>query len=386
MNSFIESGFWILLIIIVHSYLIYPIIIFFISKLYSQPEFKDFAPSISILIAAYNEEKVIEDRIQNINNLVYDFDKVEVLVGSDCSSDSTNSKLNSLKKNHPWLKVFLFDKRRGKASILNDLVKQSKNEILIFTDANTVFDKKAIKSLMNYFQDQTIGGVSGRLILTDANVDSNESVEETKYWKYETKLKKSEGRCGTLIGANGGIFAIRRELFKPIPIEKAVTDDLFISLNVLSKKFKFKYCYESFATEDVGKDVSTEYKRKVRFAATNFQTLLNFKNLLFNQNLLVSYAFWSHKVIRWFFPFITLFVLLMTIYLLTYSNIYLFILILQLSFYFLAIIGAVFSRFGIRIKVFSLPYFFVLANYAIIRGFIKFLRKEHSTVWESTQR
>jgi len=143
--------------------------------------------------------------------------------------------------------------------------------------------------------------------LIDQPESKKKGIEERKYWEYETLIKKSEGRCGILIGANGGIFAIRRELYSGMPPDKAVTDDFFITLSVLSQNRKFIYKYNIIGKEEVAPDIKSEFKRKIRFASTNFQTLSIFKKLLVSNNILLSFAFWSHKVIRWFVPLFLIF-------------------------------------------------------------------------------
>ncbi len=291
----------------------YPIIIRIVAAFYKTSENPFYEPTISILISAYNEEKVILKRIENIAGQKYDLSKIEVIVGSDNSSDRTNDILRELENKYNWLKVFIFTQRRGKASVLNDLVDVAQNEILIFTDANTIFDNIAIQKITKGFSSEQVGGVCGRLILRETNENKYASVEERRYWEYETFIKKAEGRCGILIGANGGIFAIRRSLFEEIP-EDAVTDDLFITLSVLKNNYRFMYRDDAIASEEVTSTMATEFRRKVRFAATNIQTLLYFRRLLFNKNVLLSFAFWSHKIIRWFFPFILFAVFSLTFY------------------------------------------------------------------------
>lgn len=379
--------FFVLVLLSLHTYVLYPVIIKLISFTKSFKSYPgNYYPSISIVLSAYNEEKTIEERIKNIALQAYDFSKIEVLVGSDCSTDSTNQTLSRLAKEYNWLRVFIFNERSGKAGVINNIVKSAKNEILIFTDANTVFGRDAIKNLVEDFRDKEVGGVSGRLILTETQFEKRLSVEEKRYWEYETFIKKAEGRLGILVGANGGIFAIRRNLFAEIPTQKAVTDDLFLSLEVLRRKFKFTYNPKALAYEEVGKSVGIEFKRKIRFASTNYQTLQFFKNILFGKNILLSFAFFSHKIIRWFFPHIMILLLLLNFLLLSYGTLFLNLFILQIALYVIALIGFIFSFLRIRISIFSLLFFFVMANIALIIGWIRFLRKKHSVIWSPTER
>jgi len=370
--------------LIVHSFIGYPIILFFLKKLFSKnknPQLKK--KSISILIAAYNEEKVIRDRIENLASQNYDMDKVEVIVGSDNSSDETDEILFELTQKYKWLKFFSYKQRGGKAGVLNKLINEAKNEIIVFTDANTIFDNDVLKNLVKYFDDENIGGVCGKLILKSE--DSNDN-EESRYWSYETLIKQVEGDLGISIAANGGIFAIRKELYTPIPTEKAVTDDLFLSLKVLSQGFKFAYASDAFAYENTANSLNEEMQRKIRFSATNFQTLLACKELLFHKNLLLSYAFWSHKVIRWFLPLLLIFIFISNYFLISFDSIFNLFFILQIIFYAFSFLGFMLYKFKIRFMIFTLPYYFYLSNYALVMGFIKFIKGQNSVIWESTKR
>lgn len=374
------------LFLIFYTYLIYPAVISFISLFYSKKNKLDYKPSISFIISVFNEEKVIFERVKNISELDYDFEKIEVLIGSDKSTDKTNEILNELQNKFNWLKVFLFNERAGKAGVINKLVPYSKNEILVFTDANSIFEKNALKILVSHFNDNKVGGTSGRLKLIETNKSISESVEENKYWEYETFIKKAEGKCGILIGANGGIFAIRKTLFNLIPTEKAVTDDFFISLNVLAKGYKFIYEENAVASENVSEDVKGELKRKIRFMATNIQTMLFLKSIIFNKKFLVSFAFISHKIIRWIIPFLLILILILNPLFFNYSEYFKLFFYLQIAFYTFGLLGYVLSLFKIRITFFAIIYFFLISNWALLLGTINFLRGKHSVIWQPTQR
>lgn len=374
-------------LLIINSYVLYPLVIYFLSLIYKvKSSHSHYTLNLSILISAYNEEKVIEKRIKNILDQNYDQNKIEILVGSDNSNDRTNEILVKLKEEIPQLKIFIFNYRQGKAGVINCLAEKANNDILIFTDANTEFDVNALKNLVRHFSEPEVGGVSGKLILVDIQEHLKSGVEEKSYWEYETFIKLAEGKLGILIGANGGIFAIRKELFEKIPLDKPVTDDFFISLSVLKKGFKFLYDPEAIAYEEVAKDINTEFKRKVRFAATNFQTISFFKSLLFHKNILVSYAFWSHKIIRWFLPLILISLFFMNLFLLNYNPIFMYLFYLQLMIYFLGLFNYFLTKFNISIPVLSLITYFLITNFALLIGLIRFLRKKHSVIWQSTPR
>ncbi|MFN4110997.1 MAG: glycosyltransferase family 2 protein [Ignavibacteria bacterium] len=379
--------FILLILLIINSYFLYPLIIYFFSFIYRyKPLYSTEVKSLSILISAYNEEKVIEKRIRNILEQNYDLNKIEILVGSDNSNDKTNEILSRLEKEIPQLRTFLFDYRQGKAGVLNFLSEKASNEILVFTDANTEFNGNALKNLVKHFENNEVGGVSGKLILIDDEEKLRKGIEEKSYWEYETFIKTSEGKLGILIGANGGIFAIKKNLFEKIPIDKPVTDDFFISLNIVKKGFKFLYELDAIAYEEIPKSIKTEFQRKVRFAATNFQTISFFKSLLFNKNILISYAFWSHKIIRWFLPLILILLFVLNIILLNYHYAFKYLLYLQLIFYCVGLLNYFLNKLNVRIPILSLLTYFFITNFALLIGLIRFLRKKHSVIWQSTPR
>lgn len=373
-------------VIVFQTYVLYPVSIYLISRIFPYKDLPRKSTPISIVISAYNEEKVIQSRIDNLASLEYNFEMLEVLIGSDASSDKTNEILRNAEVSYPWLKVHLFEQRRGKAAVLNDLIKLVSHDIIVFSDANTVFDKYALTKLVPYFDNEQIGGVCGRLVLTDSEIVDNESVEEVKYWNYETFIKRAEGRCGILIGANGGLYAIRKKLVESLPINTPVTDDLHHTLNVLKNNCKFIYREDSLAFEEVGKNVISEFKRKIRFSATNLQTLVYFTKLLYGRKILISYAFVSHKILRWFSPVFFILLFFSSIYLSGYFIVAYYLSIAQLIFLLLALVGFLFNSIRIRISLFSLPFFFITANIAITLGIFKFFTKKHSYIWEKTER
>ncbi len=372
--------------IVIYSYLIYPLVIWIISYFNKPTKSTDLKQSVSILLSVYNEEAVIWERVKNISEQEFDFRCLELLIGSDGSKDKTIKILNELQSKYDWIKVYSFSQRRGKALVLNDLVEKSKNEILIFTDANSHFQKDSIKKLVEKFSDNSIGGVSGRLVLEEFQKKDRSSNEEKRYWEYETKIKKAEGKCGCLIGANGGIYAIMRNLYLNFPLNKPLTDDLYLTISILKQGKKFCYASDAIAYENIAPTIKDEFYRKVRFSATNFLTLKHFGFLLNGANALANYCYLSHKVLRWFIPFIIILLPILNIIILPQFGFFEVTIIIQTVFLLLAIIGFLLSQFNIRLIIFSIPFFFLLTNFAIVLGFINFLRGKHSGIWNPTPR
>lgn len=350
-----------------------------IGKIWKSKELGIYEPSISIIISAYNEEIVIENRIKNISQQNYNFAKIEVLIGSDASTDSTNMLLTRLEQNFPWLRVFLFEKRTGKAEVLNKLINFSSNDFLVFTDANSMYEENALMNLVKNFADNRIGGICGKLELLQNSDNFFAGVEEKTYWNFENRIKMGEGSLGILLGGNGANYAIRSSLVESIPTKKPVTDDLFITLSIINQGFKFVYENESVAVEFVSSQLRDEFNRKVRISSTNFQTIGYFKNLFYNP--LVSYVYISHKIIRWIFPLIMFLLLILNAFIYKFHYLFTYSLILQLLFYFFSIVGGILSLMRVRMKIFSFPFYFLISNLALFWGLVKYLRRKHSAIW-----
>jgi hypothetical protein len=218
-----EILFWTTVGLLVHTYVLYPlslpVLSLFCSFKRKQGNSNKF--KVSMVIAAHNEEKVIEEKIRNTFDLDFPRKNLEILIGSDASSDRTNAIVS---KHAPDVKLFAFNQRGGKAAVLNQLVPRASGDILVFCDANTMLLRNALQKLLSHFEDPSVGCVCGRLILHDAG-HSALGVGESIYWNLESEIKKLEGKLGIVIGANGGIYAIRRELFERIPVDKTVMDD-----------------------------------------------------------------------------------------------------------------------------------------------------------------
>jgi cellulose synthase/poly-beta-1,6-N-acetylglucosamine synthase-like glycosyltransferase len=284
------------------------------------------------------------------------------------------------------LKLFEFSKRRGKKFVINDIVKESSGEILVFCDSNSLFEKDAIKNLVKYFIDQKVGGVCGRLKLLDVAKRNKTHHQEKKYWDYETWIKSSEGSLGVLIGSNGAIYSIRRELFISMPEKEPVVDDLYLSLKVLEQGKDFLFSTESQAMEYLATSDLDEFKRKIRILPRSLETLKKTKSLLFKKRILISYCYWSHKVIRWFSPLLLIILLISNLLIIGTSNFYSAIGTLQVIFYSSGLIGFILNKMDIKIYYFELIYYFILTNVALIIGYQKFLFKKHRPYWEPTTR
>lgn len=332
--------------------------------------------TISIIIAAYNEEEVIKSRLNNLAEVDLP-EGTEILIGCDGCDDQTAKLVEAWGNNHEkekrsWpqkdtkvtkekqptthdsqltthflldgcsLQLFDFPQRRGKPSVLKDLMAASSGDILVFSDANTMFEAGAIEKLLCPFSDETIGGVCGRLVF----VDDGAATKENIYWKLETWLKTKESQIDSCLGANGAIYAIRRELFWRGMPSTTIVDDFVIGMKVRELGQRVIYAPEAIATEAMPKQVGDEWHRRARIGAGGYQAIGLCKACLSPSFGFFSLAFWSHKILRWFTPHLMLLVLVTTIISLclattSWLSIALWLLLaMQLAWYALALIGA----------------------------------------------
>ncbi|MBA6336414.1 glycosyltransferase family 2 protein [Colwellia sp. BRX8-7] len=391
---FLESLLLLSIFLVFYTYLFYPIILMILSGARQIVKDTSFVlskeerrtrsvelPEVTVIIAAYNEEKCIEDRIINLLNLNYPKDKLRFIIGSDGSTDNTNSILS--KFDEPNLDIFCFDKNRGKINVLNELMTNVSSPICVFSDANTMFDKDALEHLVTHFESQKIGAVCGELHLIDPFSGDN---KDNLYWKYEQALKFHESRLNALLGANGAIYAIRTDMYIPLPTD-TIIDDFCIVMNIAQKGYSVIYAPEAKAIEEIAPDLAEESSRRIRIGAGNYQAMMRLGWLL---NPMEGYRFFSyvsHKVLRWFVPHLMVIILTLNAILATNEEFYRYLLLLQVIFYSAAIVGMKMkSGSGLIFKVLQLLAFFVSMNFSLLRGFIKFLNKNLSATWESTSR
>ncbi len=298
---------------VVYSYVLYPFVLLLLAALRQAASDAAFVlrkidrrraparelPAVDVVIAAFNEEAHIARRVENLLELDYPADRLRVRIGSDGSSDGTADLLRAI--DDPRVDAQIYPVNRGKASVLNDLVQRATAPILVFSDANTEFDAQALRRLVAHFDDERVGGVSGELRLRRANGDNQDSL----YWRIEQMLKTFEARIGALLGANGAIYAIRRELWSPLRSD-TICDDFCVAMNVAAQKRRLVYDPTAWAEEDTPSAIADEYHRRVRIGIGNFQALVRQPEYLYGTSLPTAFAYVSHKVLRWIAPHLLL--------------------------------------------------------------------------------
>jgi cellulose synthase/poly-beta-1,6-N-acetylglucosamine synthase-like glycosyltransferase len=373
-------GFWCSAAAVVYAYLGYPILIYGLSRLFGKAAVVPSTigaelPRVALLIAAYNEAVVIEQRIQNALQLDYPSDRLEIVVASDGSDDATPE---ICRKYAGRVRLLNFPARRGKAATLNAAVAQLDADIIAFSDANTFMDPAALHRLTRWFDQAEIGAVCGRLVLTDPKTGRN---VDSVYWQYETFLKRCEGRLGGPLGANGAIYAIRRNLFVPLPAGTLVDDLVIPLLAKMQSKCRIVYDTDAVAFEESAPDLSGEYRRRARIGTGGFQAIAMLWPLLGPRHGWTAFSLWSHKVLRWCCPFCMIAAFLACA-LLAQSTLYLTLFVAQLVFYVLCGAGAIHGATR-PLRVFAM---FAGMNLALLIGFVRWLGQSQSGVWARTQR
>jgi len=376
-----ETIFWFFIFLILYCYFGYPLVLFVLGIfLEKKPEKKEIFPSISLLIPAYNEEKVIQKKIENSLELDYPKDKLEIIVASE-----SNDKTNEIVKNYEQkgVKLFVYPGREGKQYTIYRTIPHCKGEIIVLTDANGIFQKDALKKLVRNFADKRIGCVSG--LLRYVNILKYSFGEsEGIYWKYESFLKKLESNIFSLLGVNGSIYAIRRELYKPISSYRG--DDFDLPIRVILQGYGVILEPEAISEEEIYSTAIANFKRKVVIAGWHFKgALLLLKESIKRFKPLLFFELMSHKILRWLIGYFLIFIFLSNLFLLE-KSFYFFLFIFQIIFYLLAILGYLIEKKGKKLnKLINLVYYFCGVNLAATIGVIYGIFGKQKPVWEKVR-
>ena len=389
----LEIIFWILLFIVFYTYIGYGILLYllvrikecFISRKEADPGNGEL-PSVTLFVAAYNEEDVVDEKMRNSLDLDYPEEKLKFVWITDGSNDSTNEKL----KAYPRVSVLFQPRRQGKTAALNRGIQAVDTPVVVFTDANTMINREAILEIACCLRDPKVGCVAGEKRIAVSESDSAAAGGEGLYWKYESALKSLDSRLCTAVGAAGELFAVRRELFETME-DDTLLDDFILSMRIAQKGYKIAYCNEAYAIESGSADMKEEEKRKVRIAAGGLQSVWRLRALLnpFRYGTL-NFQYVSHRVLRWSVTPVALFLLLPVNLLLVFwawpTVLYTVILALQLLFYFMGYRGYCLSKKSVRNKWLYIPYYFLFMNVNVIKGFFYLNKKRGSGVWEKAKR
>jgi len=392
MNA-LEIIFWFCLAVVFYTYIGYGIVLYLMVKVkelfckendMSTPEAKSL-PEVTLLVAAYNEEDVVEEKMKNSLALDYPADKLHFMWVTDGSTDQTNTML----ERYGCVKILYQSERQGKTSALNRAMDYVNTPIVVFTDANTMINRESIREIVACFEDAKVGCVAGEKRIAMKEKDNAAGGGEGLYWKYESALKRLDGRLYSAMGAAGELFSIRTELFEKMDSD-TLLDDFILSMRIVQRGYKIAYCAEAYAIENGSADMNEERKRKVRIAAGGLQSIWRLRELMnvFKHGI-VSFQYVSHRVLRWSVTPLALFALLPLNVLLVFVSdnpVYGVLLVAQILFYALAYGGYVLSKKQIKNKYLYVPYYFTFMNINVVKGVFYLNKKKGSGTWEKAKR
>jgi len=373
--------FWLCLLFALYTYFFYPVVLFLVSLIrqnkiqkYEYPD--EITPFVSIIMAAYNEEKYIERKILNCLALDYPKDKFEIIIGSDGSEDKTVDIAQRYETNVQF-HFHSHQVRRGKMAVINDGASRAKGDILVFSDISEVFDKNAIRKLVSNFNDKSVGAVTGNHLYNPSSTDIGKGT--LLYWKYQRWIQKNETLTATILSCDGTIYAVRRTLFVPPP-EGTINDDKAVPMGVIKQGYRVVFEPEAIARGDVLNESRDFFKQKVRGQTGMYQLFWLFKSMFWPKDFFVWFVFISHTVGPVAVPWCLLAVFISNM-LLYGSFPYNVLFFVQVIFYSSALIGAIANRFRLNMPFFHIPYFFTMANIASLFSFWTFLFKTQKATW-----
>ena len=390
----IMSVFWLSLAATLYTYFFYPLLLAILTSFSSRrnrqlseqtnsPALTDEKlPTVTMVVSAYNERNILPDKIANCQAIDYPTDKIRFLLGSDGSDDGSARILHNI-DDHRFQTV-ISRIRRGKVQMLNRLMKLTSSDLVVFSDANTMYEPNAVIELVKKFNEKNVGAVIGKLELFIPNENRDSACRtENLYWRYENKIKQMESDLASVPTINGGIFAIRRELYEELP-SNSVTEDQVLGMKIMTRHWRCLFAHRARAREAVS-TWTGELQRRIRISAGNFQSLFMVPAILNPRLGWISFAFISHKLLRWLVPFFLLAMLAANL-LLAGQMFYGSTLILQTIFYTTAILGSFLPKLTGILKFLSIPRYFIAMNFAILLGLIRFLRGRQRVTWVKNQR
>ena len=388
--------FWVFLFILFYTYVGYALILWFLvglKKLLGNHnitiESNGYEPEVCLFVTAFNEKDYIEQKVKNAFSLDYPKDKIQYVWVTDGSNDGSPEMLKLIEE----LEVYHQPERRGKMHAMNRGMKYVKAPVVIFSDSNTILGKQSIREIVNCFSNPEVGCVAGEKRIVQNNEETAAGAGEGLYWEMESWIKRKDWELNSAVGAVGELFAIRTDLFEDVETD-TLLDDFIISLRIAQRGYKIAYTPNAYAEETASLNVKEELKRKVRIAAGGIQTIMRLRGLLNPfKNTILSWQYFSHKVLRWAFAPPALFLLFIINLLLvvntnnwSVTNIYTIVLYMQVLCYIAAVFGWYFENRKVRLKVLFVPYYFVMINYASILGIVRYIKGHQPVTWEKSKR
>lgn len=377
----LEIIFWISAFLVAYVYVLYPAGMWLLAKGFGQPHRVNdqLRPKVTLLVSAYNERSVIASKLENSLALDYSPEHLEIVVVSDCSDDGTDEIVASYAARA--VRLVRQNQRLGKAAGLNLGVAQSTGNVIVFSDANAIYQRDALIQLVRHFSDPLIGYVVGNAKYLETAGRTASAESEGFYWKMETQLKHLESQFGSVVGGDGAIYAIRKDLF--LPLLPTDINDFLNPLQIVARNYRGVYEPAAVCFEEAGESFKKEFRRKVRIISRSLNAIRREPHVILPW---VQPRHWlalvSHKLLRWFAP-VYLILLIVSSGVLSNSRAYFVAFLLQLVFYALAIAGWLLERWANIPKYFYLPYYFCVVNAASLLGIFRFSSGTLSPTWET---
>lgn len=374
--------FWTLLVIGLYPYLVYPVLAWLVGGLTNRRVTKDpaFLPRVTVIIAAYNEARHIEATVRNKLAQDYPRDLLQILVVSDGSTDGTDQIVGRIAAEDDRLRLLQQTPRQGKTVGLNRAASQAAGEILVFSDANSLYRPDALRMLMRNFADREVGYVSGQMLY--ANTDGSLVGDGcTAYMRYENALRAVETRLGSIVGVDGAIDSVRRSLYRPMRPDQL--PDFVLPLDVAEQGYRVVYEAEAIVTEEALSDESAEYRMRVRVALRALWALWDKRRLLNPLRYpLFSWQLASHKLLRYLSAGPLLLAAAMNWYLLGHGVIYQLAAVCQVAFFVLIACKVAGLRPLANLAITRYCYYFFLLNWSSAVAFLKFLGGTRQVLWQ----
>lgn len=385
-----EYIFWLSLAVIVYTYAGYPLLVLIFVRLRSiaakpAPVIHSVPfQRVTLIVAAYNEQEIIEKKIQNTFRLDYPEELLNVIFITDGSTDDTPAIVGQ----YPKITLLHEPERKGKLAAMNRAMQQVKTEFVIFSDANGMLNSSAIKNLLKHYDDEKVGAVSGekKIVRSEKEIVGK---GEGWYWKYESAIKMLDSRLCTVVGAAGELFSIRTHLYKPLP-ENVIIEDFVQSLSICMDGYVVKYEPAAWSEEEASPDVHEEMERKIRISAGGFQAMWILRGIFnFFRYPVLFFQYFSHRVLRWTLCPLSLIMLFFASWVIMLEG--------GGAFYGAAAVGqAIFYTFALagwrlatrkkRPLVFYFPFYFTFMNFCVFAGFLRYVSGSQQAVWKKAKR
>jgi cellulose synthase/poly-beta-1,6-N-acetylglucosamine synthase-like glycosyltransferase len=378
----VEAIFWLSVAAIGYAYVGYPVLLIVLSRLRPKPvKSGHWTPSVTVIIAAYNEERDLAAKLENTLALDYPPSQLEIIVTSDCSSDRTDEIARSFAAR--GVRLHRQEERHGKTAAQNAAVTKARGEIIVFSDATTHYRPDVLRLMIPAFADSSVGCVTGRVIYQD-DKDSNVGSGTQSYWNYEFFLKKHESAVCSLIGVCGCMYAVRASAY--IPLYNEACSDFIIATTMVEQGLRAVYVPEAVCTEEPNRQAKRELAARVRIISQTFSDLWRNRAVL-NPFRSGFYAvqLWSHKLMRYLVPVFLIAIFFASAFLATRNAFYAAVFVMQVAFYLAALVSWMLEKLGVTSGLLALPQYFVITNLASLIAFVKFLTGERYTRWEPSR-